>query len=77
MGFSVLTRNGFSAVRYVMWVELNHVDNLPSHLHPRDSVIMNTVLSVHQSWFYVAIATTGIVGLWGLLLAVTVASTTL
>jgi CDP-diglyceride synthetase len=30
---------------------------------------MNTVLSLHQNWFYVAIATTGLVGLWGLLMA--------
>lgn len=30
---------------------------------------MNTVLSFHQNWFYVAIATTGLVGLWGLLMA--------
>ena len=30
---------------------------------------MNTVLSFHQNWFYVAIAATGLVGLWGLLMA--------
>jgi hypothetical protein len=30
---------------------------------------MNTVLAFHQNWFYVAIATTGLVGLWGLAMA--------
>ena len=30
---------------------------------------MNTVLRFHQSWFYVAIGVTGLVGLWGLVLA--------
>jgi CDP-diglyceride synthetase len=71
MGFSVLARNRFSAVRDVMWVEFNHGDNLPCHLRARDSVIVNTILTFHQNWFYVAIATTGIVGVWGLILAVT------
>lgn len=31
---------------------------------------MDTVLTFHQNWFYVAIATTGLVGLWGLVLAI-------
>lgn len=30
---------------------------------------MRSVLTFHQNWFYVAIATTGIVGLWGLAMA--------
>ena len=30
-----------------------------------------TVLQFHQSWFWVAVISTGLVGLWGLLLAVT------
>jgi len=30
-----------------------------------------SVLQFHQSWFWVAIASTGLVGAWGLLLAVT------
>lgn len=30
---------------------------------------MNAVLTFHQNWFYVAVATTGIVGLWGLIMA--------
>jgi CDP-diglyceride synthetase len=30
---------------------------------------MNTVLAFHQDWFYVAIATTGLVGSWGLIMA--------
>lgn len=30
---------------------------------------MNTILTFHQYWFYVAVAATGIVGLWGLVLA--------
>jgi CDP-diglyceride synthetase len=31
--------------------------------------MLNTVHTFHQYWFYVAIATTGAVGLWGLALA--------
>lgn len=31
---------------------------------------MSTVLSFHEYWFYVATVTTGLVGLWGLVLAV-------
>lgn len=30
---------------------------------------LNSILTFHRNWFYVAIATTGIVGLWGLGLA--------
>ncbi len=30
---------------------------------------MNSILTFHRNWFYVATATTGIVGLWGLGLA--------
>jgi multisubunit Na+/H+ antiporter MnhB subunit len=30
-----------------------------------------TVLQFHQSWFWVAVISTGVVGIWGLLLAVT------
>jgi CDP-diglyceride synthetase len=52
-----------------MWVEFDHSDNLPSHLQPRNNVTVNSVLAFHQNWFYVAIAATGIVGLWGLVTA--------
>jgi CDP-diglyceride synthetase len=52
-----------------MWVEFDHGDNLPLHLHTRNTDILSTVLEFHQSWFYVAIAATGLVGLWGLVLA--------
>lgn len=31
---------------------------------------MNLVHSFHQSWFYVAIGVTGVVGIWGLALAI-------
>jgi len=31
---------------------------------------LDTVLQFHQEWFYVAIGTTGVVGIWGLVLAV-------
>jgi hypothetical protein len=30
----------------------------------------NTILRFHQEWFYVAVLTTGLVGAWGLILAV-------
>ncbi len=30
---------------------------------------MSTVLTFHQNWFYVAVAATGLVGAWGLVLA--------
>jgi len=30
---------------------------------------MSTVLSLHQQWFWVAVVTTGVVGLWGLVVA--------
>ena len=29
-----------------------------------------TVLQFHESWFWVAVGTTGVVGVWGLVLAV-------
>jgi len=32
--------------------------------------MLNNVLTFHHDWFYVAIATTGLVGLWGLGLAI-------
>lgn len=31
---------------------------------------MQSVIAFHQEWFYVSIATTGVVGLWGLGLAI-------
>ncbi len=31
---------------------------------------MDAVAWFHQSWFYVAVATTGVVGLWGIALAI-------
>ena len=31
---------------------------------------LSTVLEFHQSWFYVAVVSCGIVGLWGLVLAI-------
>lgn len=31
---------------------------------------MSTVLTFHQNWFYVAVVATGLVGAWGLVLAV-------
>lgn len=31
---------------------------------------MKTVLTFHENWFYVAIVTTGVVGLWGLTMAI-------
>lgn len=69
MSFSVFAGNGFSAVGNVMWVELDHVDNLPSRLPGRIIDIMNTVITFHQNWFYVATATCGVVGVWGLVMA--------
>ena len=30
---------------------------------------MNSILTFHRNWFYVAVGTTGFVGLWGLALA--------
>lgn len=30
---------------------------------------MNNVLTFHEYWFYVAVSTTGVVGVWGLVLA--------
>jgi len=33
-------------------------------------VNLDTVLQFHQTWFYVAIASTGAVGIWGLALAI-------
>jgi CDP-diglyceride synthetase len=70
VGLSILARYCFAAVGNVMWVEFDHGDNLPFRLQPRNTVIVNTVIEFHQNWFYVAIATTGIVGLWGLIMAV-------
>jgi hypothetical protein len=31
---------------------------------------INTILRFHEQWFYVAVLTTGLVGAWGLILAV-------
>jgi CDP-diglyceride synthetase len=69
VGLSILASNGLSAVCDVMWVEFDHGDNIPCHRQPRNNVTVNTVLAFHQNWFYVAIATTGLVGLWGLVMA--------
>ncbi len=69
MSLSILASNSLSAVRDVVWVEFDHTDNLPCHRKPRNNVTVNTVLAFHQNWFYVAIATTGVVGLWGLVMA--------
>jgi CDP-diglyceride synthetase len=35
-----------------------------------NSMDLGTVLQFHQSWFWVAVISTGIVGVWGLVLAV-------
>jgi len=40
------------------------------HHQAEEIETMRSVLTIHQNWFYVAIATTGIVGLWGLGLAI-------
>jgi CDP-diglyceride synthetase len=70
MCLSVLAGNRLPAVGNIVWVEFDHGDNLPSHWRPRIIDMMNSILTFHQNWFYVAIATTGVVGIWGLVLAI-------
>lgn len=82
MCFAVLASNSVAAVSNAVGMELNHGDNLPLRRYASDMTDpdlpyqpqkgpddMNTVLRFHQSWFYVAIGVTGLVGLWGLVLA--------
>lgn len=38
--------------------------------NPEDVLDLASILKFHQQWFYVAVITCGVVGLWGLILAI-------
>jgi hypothetical protein len=85
MGFPILAGDGLAAVCHVVGMKLDHGSSVPLVdvstdcvgcivawcLHDaRGPMNINTILRFHEQWFYVAVLTTGLVGAWGLILAV-------